>query len=161
MVSKVQRNFAILIASAAVATAAWAQGSESFDYDALGRLTRVTFADGKIIEYTYDAAGNRKSSGPPAANGVFTFVGGSHTRRNSTGGVATGTFRNTGTTTITGITYSCTGGSWYQSGSSPTSIAPQATATFSCTAAASGSNTVLMTIRGAGASNSPFTPPAW
>jgi YD repeat-containing protein len=30
-----------------------------YTYDALHRLIRVTYADGSVIRYTYDAAGNR------------------------------------------------------------------------------------------------------
>lgn len=43
-------------------------GSVSYTYDALGRLTQVTYSSGKIITYAYDAAGNRTSvvvSGTP------------------------------------------------------------------------------------------------
>jgi YD repeat-containing protein len=39
-------------ASAQAATA-------TYDYDALGRLTKVTSSDGKVAIYKYDAAGNR------------------------------------------------------------------------------------------------------
>jgi YD repeat-containing protein len=31
----------------------------SYTYDALNRLTRATYPDGSVINYTYDAAGNR------------------------------------------------------------------------------------------------------
>jgi YD repeat-containing protein len=31
----------------------------SYTYDSLHRLIRVTYADGSVIRYTYDAAGNR------------------------------------------------------------------------------------------------------
>lgn len=30
-----------------------------YTYDSLHRLIRVTYADGSVIRYTYDAAGNR------------------------------------------------------------------------------------------------------
>jgi YD repeat-containing protein len=30
-------------------------------YDALGRLTKVTYSNGVVITYVYDAAGNRTS----------------------------------------------------------------------------------------------------
>lgn len=35
--------------------------SELYQYDALGRLTQVTFADGTVVTYQYDALGNRVS----------------------------------------------------------------------------------------------------
>ena len=38
-------------------TPAWA--ATTYTYDALGRLTSVTYSNGKTITYTYDAAGNR------------------------------------------------------------------------------------------------------
>ncbi|NWG46599.1 MAG: RHS repeat protein [Alphaproteobacteria bacterium] len=33
--------------------------SVCYTYDALGRLTQADYADGRLIEYTYDPAGNR------------------------------------------------------------------------------------------------------
>jgi YD repeat-containing protein len=37
-------------------------GSATYEYDALGRLTRVTYDDGSSISYGYDAAGNRTTT---------------------------------------------------------------------------------------------------
>jgi len=34
-------------------------GSVAYQYDALGRLTKLTYSNGVNITYTYDAAGNR------------------------------------------------------------------------------------------------------
>lgn len=45
----------LLVVCAGVALA----GSVVYTYDTLGRLTKVTYASGVVITYTYDAAGNR------------------------------------------------------------------------------------------------------
>jgi len=34
-------------------------GTIAYTYDALGRLATVTYSDGTVITYSYDAAGNR------------------------------------------------------------------------------------------------------
>lgn len=51
----------VLLSSAAVAALAWGAPSWAitYEYDALGRLTKITYDDGKIVQYQYDAAGNR------------------------------------------------------------------------------------------------------
>lgn len=59
---------AFLVATPAIS---FAQSTERFDYDALGRLTRVQTPT-SITVYSYDAAGNRSvvsvtSSSPPSA----------------------------------------------------------------------------------------------
>jgi YD repeat-containing protein len=45
-------------AASAIAHPALAQ---DYEYDALGRLTKVTNADGAVVQYQYDAAGNRQN----------------------------------------------------------------------------------------------------
>jgi large repetitive protein len=42
-----------------LASTAFSQQSVTYGYDQLGRITTVTYADGKQIVYNYDAAGNR------------------------------------------------------------------------------------------------------
>lgn len=44
-----------------MAPPAMSQGGATYQYDNLGRLTKVTFADGSTIKYQYDEAGNRTS----------------------------------------------------------------------------------------------------
>lgn len=36
-------------------------GSVSYTYDSLGRLSKASYANGVVITYVYDAAGNRTS----------------------------------------------------------------------------------------------------
>lgn len=45
----------LLVASASVVLA----GSAVYTYDTLGRLSKVTYGNGVVVTYTYDAAGNR------------------------------------------------------------------------------------------------------
>ena len=33
----------------------------TYEYDALGRVSKVTYADGSYVDYSFDAAGNRTS----------------------------------------------------------------------------------------------------
>lgn len=157
-------NFAAVI-SAWTGVAYGAAGTETFVYDARGRLIQVTYPSGAVQMYSYDAAGNRITSGaatPPPAAGTFAFISGSHSRGGgSSGDVVTATVKNTGSGAITGISYTCTGGSWYKMGSPPASLAAGATGTFQCTSAASGSYTVVFSFSGVGATNSPFTTSAW
>jgi len=37
-------------------------GSVNYTYDALNRLIKVEYEDGKVIQYTYDGAGNRTAT---------------------------------------------------------------------------------------------------
>jgi len=51
--------FGVLIGLLSIDASYSANGSASFVYDNLGRLSRVTYNNGKEISYTYDASGNR------------------------------------------------------------------------------------------------------
>lgn len=53
-------RLALLAGALALAGAATA-GSASHTYDSLGRLSQVTYSNGVVISYVYDAAGNRTS----------------------------------------------------------------------------------------------------
>jgi uncharacterized protein (TIGR03382 family) len=47
-----------LVALMSMLVAAGSAWAESYEYDAAGRLTKVTYADGKTIDYRYDSSGN-------------------------------------------------------------------------------------------------------
>ena len=53
-------RLALLAGALALAGAAKA-GSATHTYDSLGRLSQVTYSNGVVITYVYDAAGNRTS----------------------------------------------------------------------------------------------------
>jgi YD repeat-containing protein len=48
----------VAAATAAMFSVAFA-GSAAYVYDSLGRLSQVTYSNGTVIKYSYDAAGNR------------------------------------------------------------------------------------------------------
>jgi YD repeat-containing protein len=48
----------ILAVGLVLASAAQA-GTTTYRYDALGRVVEVDYPDGSVVQYTYDAAGNR------------------------------------------------------------------------------------------------------
>jgi len=55
---------------AAIGLLAWTfatAGTDTYTYDANGRLLTVTYADGSSITYTYDSAGNRTTLSQSAA----------------------------------------------------------------------------------------------
>jgi hypothetical protein len=92
--------------------------------------------------------------------GSFYWVSGQHQGPiGSQGELSTAFIKNTGTVTITGISYSCSGGSWIDY-SGPTSLAPGVTAGFTCQAQAP-SYIVVFTLSGTNAINNPFSTPAF
>jgi YD repeat-containing protein len=52
------RTVAVCCAAALLLTDPMPVGAESYQYDAAGRLTTVTYDSGKKLSYTYDAGGN-------------------------------------------------------------------------------------------------------
>jgi YD repeat-containing protein len=42
-----------------MANKAFSQSTNTYEYDNLNRLTKVTYANGAVVQYTYDAVGNR------------------------------------------------------------------------------------------------------
>lgn len=70
---RVSRRCAFLGASAWVLTQATAHAENvTYEYDELGRLIRVTYANGTIVAYTYDAAGNRQVVAQNLPGSAFT-----------------------------------------------------------------------------------------
>ena len=61
-------TLALLVA--AIQTAAAANGSVTYSYDALGRLTSASYDTGVVVIYTYDANGNRTSEVISVLNGL-------------------------------------------------------------------------------------------
>ncbi len=49
----------VAIAGLMLAASAAQAGTTTYKYDALGRVVEVDYPDGSIVQYTYDAAGNR------------------------------------------------------------------------------------------------------
>lgn len=50
---------ALIAAFSGLGQTALAQNTYSYTYDALGRISTVTYPNGAVVTYTYDAAGNR------------------------------------------------------------------------------------------------------
>lgn len=68
------RFLGVGVAAALLASSAAAQVSQTYTYDALGRLTKVTPSSGTPVCYTHDAADNRTTV--TAAAGCSAPVGG-------------------------------------------------------------------------------------
>ena len=75
-----RRTLAAFICLGLLGTAAQA-GPITYVYDQLGRLKRVTYPSGAIIEYSYDANGNRTaysvtgSTNPPPSSPIMVGQG--------------------------------------------------------------------------------------
>jgi hypothetical protein len=143
----------LFLACAGVHTAWAAAGTEQFKYDALGRLTQVTFADGKTLNYGYDKAGNRTISGPTPVGPPGTFTKTAGTSPGGTVGPGSITIQNTGTGAISNVVISLAFVGQAGCSANPASYASLApgqsvtftwykasAATFNCTPMATGSN---------------------
>ena len=55
-----------------LAFGAFAQSTNTYEYDTLNRLTKVTYANGAVVQYTYDAVGNRLTKTVEGVNATTT-----------------------------------------------------------------------------------------
>lgn len=158
------RNFVVLSALFILVFAGTSSvsvaGGDIYSYDALGRLREVTNSTGDVVTYMYDAAGNRISVGiskqSVAIQGSFSYVSnGGHSANGGAGDLITFTIRNTGSGTINSASATCSGGSFVNYGNFSASVlAPNATGTIQCRAAASGSYfAAKVTMQGSNVSN--------
>jgi YD repeat-containing protein len=138
----------------------------------IGTSTSLSYTDSTVAgstTYSYTVASYDNQSTPnvsaqssplsvttPGA-GTFLFVSGTHTAAGSSNDIATATIKNSGTSTITAISWTCPAGSFHTYGSGATSIAAGASTTYQCQAAASGSYTATIVLTGTGATNSPYS----
>lgn len=67
MKNTTRRRLLVVIGAALSVFIAGMAVADTYKYDALGRLTNVTYNDGSSITYAYDAAGNRTTLTQTAA----------------------------------------------------------------------------------------------
>ena len=53
------RRFGLTLATAVAIFLGQAALAATYEYDELGRVIKVTYDDGSVVEYEYDEAGNR------------------------------------------------------------------------------------------------------
>ena len=66
------KNTIVISILSLLALGAFAQYTNTYEYDNLNRLTKVTYANGAVVQYTYDAVGNRLTKTVEGVNATTT-----------------------------------------------------------------------------------------
>ena len=90
----------VFVFSLLMANKAFSQSTNTYEYDNLNRLKKVTYANGAVVQYTYDAVGNRLTK---TVAGVYTQYTISASANPSNGGTVSGggTYNHGSTCTLT------------------------------------------------------------
>lgn len=112
--------------------------------------------------YTYTLTATDTASDVSAAStasattaiGTFQFLGGSHSNQGQSGDSAVASIKNSGNATITGIVATTNNNSFLCNNITPTTLAPGATGTVSCSAFVATSNPASIKLTGTNVSNS-------
>lgn len=145
----------------------WRSGGGTTTFTKVGTVTSTAYTDTTVVPlqtYNFYVLAVTSSSTSPASNtvsipvpgGTFSRVSSSHTMDGSALDIATLTVNNTSSSTITGITWACSGGSFIKYGTGATSLAAGASTSYQCQANAGYSYFASITLNGVGASNNPF-----
>lgn len=99
------KKILIIFSSICLSLAAMGQSVKQFEYDNLNRLTKVTYANGAVVQYTYDALGNRLTKTITGVSVNYTIIA---TASPSNGGAVNGagSFQEGSTCNLTAMAYS-------------------------------------------------------
>lgn len=96
--------------TASAATSTSTQAIINYSYDGAGRLVSTTYADGTVVSYTLDSAGNRTAVTPGTVS-TIEFSQTSYSVNNTAGSVSLSVGRINGTIGNVTVTYSTSNGS--------------------------------------------------
>ena len=68
------KNIITITTLCLMALGAFAQSTNTYEYDNLNRLTKVTYANGAVVEYEYDALGRRLSKNVAGTQSTTTHT---------------------------------------------------------------------------------------
>jgi len=96
----------ILLAASAAALA----GNVTYNYDSLGRLKSVTYADGTTINYTLDPTGNRQTVASATTAGVLQLTAVNASVAENGGSIVLTVSRSGGSTGAVAVSYATSNG---------------------------------------------------